>query len=725
MIKSQESRDLDLARKLYQQENCFGLTENAIIPKNKDKENYKPRTLIDQTLELIDPTPNIYTLFMQFNERFFWNVLLPVEVKWSSRMTSCAGVCSFHPRNRQCVISLSAPLLKLRPRKDLVETLLHEMIHGYLFLTNNNRDRDGHGPEFCKHMDRINKTAGTKITIYHSFHDEVKLYQQHWWRCDGPCQKRAPYFGTVRRAMNRAPGPTDFWWKEHQRTCGGQFIKIKEPENFKVRGPRNKDKANPTLKSNGSANSMANWLTKSTFNTVKSVTMSTAKNIKPSSNAQNSQNGLKKLGNSTNNVHGWGVGSPSSSNNLPKPVQSSKSPYIPKTKPPSNIQSPLNGLKKLGNGTNNVHGWGVRGPSSSNNLPKPVQSSKSPYIPKTIKPHSNIQSPSNGLKKLGNNTNNVYGWGTSGPNGSSSSNNSLKTTSVSTMPKLFCSGSLGGSNTGKSNLLDKFGNGNKQCNSNMTAKVPRKSVNKPVNNKIETSTGNDSSEKIKLIECPVCSNFISNSEINKHVNSCLMTTDKQSIDEANFTKIPVKEQNLSSSQKRKIDTDMSSNKQPKLDNSKIANCPVCNKSFSLDDINEHLDECLSESTVKDKTKNDSIISVSSESSDDLSSSIEESKVTDPVSKSQTNKIVETGSFKCLVCNVFIPPGTCLNDHLEDCIGSLFNDDSIDLTVCDNDKMSETISETSFDESDKYPCPVCMELISESLMNQHLDTCLKT
>lgn len=29
--------------------------------------------------------------------------------------------------------------------------------------------------------------------------------------------------------MNRAPGPNDFWFKDHQRTCGGQFIKIKEP----------------------------------------------------------------------------------------------------------------------------------------------------------------------------------------------------------------------------------------------------------------------------------------------------------------------------------------------------------------------------------------------------------------------------------------------------------------------------------------------------------------
>lgn len=39
------------------------------------------------------------------------------------------------------------------------------MIHALLFVTQNNRDRDGHGPEFCKHMDRINKASGTKITV--------------------------------------------------------------------------------------------------------------------------------------------------------------------------------------------------------------------------------------------------------------------------------------------------------------------------------------------------------------------------------------------------------------------------------------------------------------------------------------------------------------------------------------------------------------------------------
>jgi hypothetical protein len=44
------------------------------------------------------------------------------------------------------LIRLSVPLLKLRPRKDLVETLLHEMIHAYLFVTDGDDDHDGHGP---------------------------------------------------------------------------------------------------------------------------------------------------------------------------------------------------------------------------------------------------------------------------------------------------------------------------------------------------------------------------------------------------------------------------------------------------------------------------------------------------------------------------------------------------------------------------------------------------
>ncbi|CAL8317647.1 unnamed protein product [Merluccius merluccius] len=202
-------------------------------------------SIVDESWETLDPSPDVRAMFLQFNDMFFWGKLGGVEVKWSPRMTLCAGVCSYEGRNGLCSIRLSEPLLKLRPRRDLVQTLLHEMIHALLFVTQNNRDRDGHGPEFCKHMDRINTATGTKITVYHTFHDEVDLYRQHWWKCDGPCQNRKPYFGFVKRAMNRAPSSQDPWWGDHLRTCGGTYIKVKEPEGYgKKKGKAESSKDN-------------------------------------------------------------------------------------------------------------------------------------------------------------------------------------------------------------------------------------------------------------------------------------------------------------------------------------------------------------------------------------------------------------------------------------------------------------------------------------------------
>ena len=192
----------------------------------------KSLSIVAPEWEDIDPTPDLHALFLQYNDQFFWGKLVGCEVKWSPRMTLCAGVCSYQRRAGYCSIRLSVPLLKLRPRKDFVETLLHEMIHAYLFVTDGNDDHDGHGPAFHEHMFRINKATGTNISVYHNFHDEVDAYRTHWWQCDGPCKTRKPFFGLVKRAMNRAPGPNDRWWADHQNSCGGTYTKVKEPENF-------------------------------------------------------------------------------------------------------------------------------------------------------------------------------------------------------------------------------------------------------------------------------------------------------------------------------------------------------------------------------------------------------------------------------------------------------------------------------------------------------------
>jgi len=42
-----------------------------------------------------------------------------------------------------------------------------------------------------------------------------------------------PFFGYVKRSMNRAPGKNDRWWADHQGKCQGVFEKVAEPDSFK------------------------------------------------------------------------------------------------------------------------------------------------------------------------------------------------------------------------------------------------------------------------------------------------------------------------------------------------------------------------------------------------------------------------------------------------------------------------------------------------------------
>ncbi|ORZ17203.1 SprT-like family-domain-containing protein [Absidia repens] len=220
--------DLALARRLQKEEND---KQNQVAGPSSSVS-----TACDVTDEF-DPNPDLHGLFLAFNDLYFSSKLCMVEVKWSKRMTSCAGTCRYQSAAGLCTVTLSEALLKFRPRSDMIDTLLHEMIHALLFVTKRFDNHESHGPEFLREADRINKLAGTNITVYHTFHDEVKHYKTHVWKCNGLCQHRAPYFGIVSRSMNRPPQKADRWFADHQSSCGGTFEKISSPT-----PPQGKDK---------------------------------------------------------------------------------------------------------------------------------------------------------------------------------------------------------------------------------------------------------------------------------------------------------------------------------------------------------------------------------------------------------------------------------------------------------------------------------------------------
>ena len=218
--------------------------ENKSIESNKNNNNNNNKNKIDENSEI--SSFDIYTYFQIYNEIFFENLLGAVTLKWSRKMTSCAGVFSIYKGIPS--IHLSEPLLKFRSITEIKETLLHEMIHAYCHFKSYDMSDDlsGHGKHFKRKMKEINEITGFNITVYHNFLDEVEYYTKYVWRCNGKCRNQPPFFGYVKRQVNRPPQKADKWWSQHEKNCGGMFERIKptdkEIENEKKKKKKNKNK---------------------------------------------------------------------------------------------------------------------------------------------------------------------------------------------------------------------------------------------------------------------------------------------------------------------------------------------------------------------------------------------------------------------------------------------------------------------------------------------------
>ncbi|KAG4066002.1 hypothetical protein HA402_001249 [Bradysia odoriphaga] len=210
--------------------------ELSLVPKKrKPKPNIITENIVDRSLELTDPTPNLQHLFASLDAGHFAGLLTKnhVEVKWGTIDGNATGLCYTYESREQkddkrIVIELNEQLLKFRTRRDLVETLLHEMIHAFLSIKDS---CDDHGTNFRKEMDRINAETGATVSIHHQHHNEVALYESRLWRCNGICRKRSPQFGLIRIETGCLVDFEDqWWWSYHLKNCGGTFELVPVPE---------------------------------------------------------------------------------------------------------------------------------------------------------------------------------------------------------------------------------------------------------------------------------------------------------------------------------------------------------------------------------------------------------------------------------------------------------------------------------------------------------------
>jgi len=78
-----------------------------------------------------EPLPNLAALYAEFNRTYFDNTLHSFVIQWSSAQTHCSGIT--FPECR--IISISCRIIRdsRMSHDELVDIVLHEMIHVYLF----------------------------------------------------------------------------------------------------------------------------------------------------------------------------------------------------------------------------------------------------------------------------------------------------------------------------------------------------------------------------------------------------------------------------------------------------------------------------------------------------------------------------------------------------------------------------------------------------------------
>uniref|UniRef100_A0AAG5D2G8 Protein with SprT-like domain at the N terminus n=1 Tax=Anopheles atroparvus TaxID=41427 RepID=A0AAG5D2G8_ANOAO len=179
--------------------------------------------------KFIDVLPDIRAIFEKFDELFFQSRFKnkKIIVSWSESMGNMCTNKNYNDDEGMYTIALNAPLLRLRPRIQIISIILHEMIHAYLKMERIQKPNNGHGENFRKIMIHLNTMLHTNISFNHKLNDTSLLCRTQWYRCTGICHNYKPFHGIV-RSIDGPPGLHNEWWKEHADSCGGTYYKIYE-----------------------------------------------------------------------------------------------------------------------------------------------------------------------------------------------------------------------------------------------------------------------------------------------------------------------------------------------------------------------------------------------------------------------------------------------------------------------------------------------------------------
>lgn len=84
-----EENGLGNSSKKRKVETSGGGSDVVVVPywKQPTPHPERPLSIVDASWEMLDPSPDVRAMFLEFNDTFFWGKLSGVEVKWSPRMT--------------------------------------------------------------------------------------------------------------------------------------------------------------------------------------------------------------------------------------------------------------------------------------------------------------------------------------------------------------------------------------------------------------------------------------------------------------------------------------------------------------------------------------------------------------------------------------------------------------------------------------------------------------